>query len=162
MKNSPLKGPFQKASYTNNAHRDYISWTNTKNLSNTKNRDNVVTSPDYKCQGRIAIYRAGLQYVSWAAVSILYRYIAISSHPYYELLHRFRAGTEKGLFLFFLLEIVNTFMVTRTFLNNIQSFSLYLWGHMILLDSRHFTKHRALVFLSRHSVETHTRTLLPW
>ena len=47
-----------------------------------KNRDNVVISPDYKCQGRIALYRAGPRYVSWAAVSILYRYIAISSHPY--------------------------------------------------------------------------------
>jgi len=46
-----------------------------------KRRDNVVTSPLYKCQGRIAIYRAGPRYVSWPAVSILYRYIAISSYP---------------------------------------------------------------------------------
>jgi len=51
-----------------------------------KNTVNVVISPDYKCQGRIAIYRAGPRYVSWAAVSILYRYIAISSHPYYWIL----------------------------------------------------------------------------
>jgi len=43
-----------------------------------------MTSPDYECQGRIAIYRAGPRYVSRPGVSILYRYIAISSHPYFS------------------------------------------------------------------------------
>jgi len=43
-----------------------------------------VTSTLLKWHGRIAIYRAGPRYVhvSWPAVSIPYRYIAISSHPY--------------------------------------------------------------------------------
>ena len=54
MKNSPLKGPFQQAFYANNAHRDYIAWTNTKIPSKTKNRDNVVTSPDYKINVKVA------------------------------------------------------------------------------------------------------------
>ena len=42
-----------------------------------KYSDNAVTSPDYECQGRIAIYRVGPRYVS-----ILYRCIDISSDPY--------------------------------------------------------------------------------
>jgi len=46
--------------------------------------DNAVTSPDFECQGRIVIYRVGPRYVSLPDVSILYRYIAISSHPYIE------------------------------------------------------------------------------
>ena len=41
-----------------------------------------MTFAEYECHGRIAIYRAGPRHVSWPDVSILYRYIVISSHPY--------------------------------------------------------------------------------
>ena len=46
-----------------------------------------MTSPGYKINVKvvsryIALGHARSWYVLWAAVSILYRYIAISSHPY--------------------------------------------------------------------------------
>jgi len=58
MKNSPLKGPFQQAYYTPTTPTEIIFLERIP-----KSRDNVVTSPLYKCQGRIAIYRAGPRYV---------------------------------------------------------------------------------------------------
>jgi len=78
MKNSPLKDPFQQAFYTNNAHRDYISWTNTKKSSNTRKRDNVVTSPD----------------TTWwlpliTNVKVVSRYIALDHDTYREPPYRY-------------------------------------------------------------------------
>jgi len=62
--------------------------------------ENAVFSPNYACQGRIAIYRDGARYVSWPVVSILYRYIAVLSHPYYERfeLHTILRVVRKGKF----------------------------------------------------------------
>jgi len=71
MKNSPLKGPFQQTFYTNKAHREYISWTYTKNSSNTK-KDNMVTSPDYKIN-----------------VKVVSRYIALAHDTYREPPYRY-------------------------------------------------------------------------
>ena len=63
MKNSPLKGPFQQA-FTQTTPTEIIFLERIRKTRQIQKRENVVISPDYKCQGRIAIYRAGPRYVS--------------------------------------------------------------------------------------------------
>jgi len=58
--------------FTQLAQREYISWTYTKNTSNTKNKDNLVTSPDYKIN-----------------VKVVSRYIAMGHDTYREPPYRY-------------------------------------------------------------------------
>ena len=101
MKNSPLKGPFQQAFYTNNAHREYISWTYSKNSSNTKIEKTwwlllikKLMSRSYRDISRWATIRIVSRRIDTVSI---YRHIVSSlvgsvliSQPLYNLEHMFQ------------------------------------------------------------------------
>jgi len=81
--------PFQQAFYTHNAHRDYISWMNTKHSSNTKN---------YRQRGDFPWLQMSRSYRDisrWASIRIVSRRIDTVS-IYRPIVSSLTSSTQSG------------------------------------------------------------------